>query len=132
MRLALKNFRNKTGFHECPRCAGRSVWKADPQNALEETLHLILRVSPYRCARCDMRFMDAKLHSDITPPTRISRLLTSARSIASRAMIFSREAPFQDELRLKLHSFSAPVPTRRESPPSERVEHLARAPEVSA
>jgi DNA-directed RNA polymerase subunit RPC12/RpoP len=132
VRLALKNFRNKTGFHECPRCASRSVWKADPQNALEETLHLILRVSPYRCARCDMRFMDSKLHSDITPPTRISRWLTSARSLASRAMIFSRKAPFQDELRLKLHSFSAPVPTRREAALPERVEHMAGAPQVRA
>jgi hypothetical protein len=126
VRLALKNFRNKTGFHECPRCASRSVWKADPQSALEETLHLILRVSPYRCARCDMRFMDSKLHSDVTPPTRVTRWLTSARSI------FSREAPFQDEFRLKLHSFSAPAPTRREAALPERVKHMAGAPQVRA
>ena len=131
MRLALRNCRNKTGFHECPRCKSRSVWKADPQSALEETLHLILRVSPYRCARCDMRFMDAKLHTDIVP-TRFSRWMASARSAASRAMIFSRKSPFQDELKLKLTSFSAPsavAPSQkhRESPMPDAVEHMTSA-----
>jgi predicted Zn-ribbon and HTH transcriptional regulator len=131
VRLALRNCRNKTGFHECPRCKSRSVWKTDPQSALEETLHLILRVSPYRCARCDMRFMDAKLHADIVP-TRFSRWLDSARSVASRAMIFSRKSPFQDELKLKLTSFSVPPAAthsqkHRETPMAEAVEHMTSA-----
>jgi DNA-directed RNA polymerase subunit RPC12/RpoP len=127
VRLALRNFRNKTGFHECPRCLSRSVWKADPQNALEETLHLILRVSPYRCARCDERFMDAKKNAVDAPPLRITRWLTSARLAASRVMVFSRQSPFQDEFKLKLNSFSAPIPDRRDGPLAESVEHLTRA-----
>jgi DNA-directed RNA polymerase subunit RPC12/RpoP len=131
VRLALRNCRNKTGFHECPRCKSRSVWKADPQSALEETLHLILRVSPYRCARCDMRFMDAKLHADIVP-TRFTRWIASARSIASRTMIFSRKSPFQDELKLKLTSFTAPpaavLPQKRcDTSLGEAVEHMTSA-----
>jgi DNA-directed RNA polymerase subunit RPC12/RpoP len=102
VRLALRNFRNKSGFHECPRCKSRSCWKADPQNTLEATLHRVLRVSPYRCARCDMRFMDAKAKLE-KPPTRVGRWWASVRSRAARALTISRPSPFDDSL--KLHSF---------------------------
>ena len=98
MRLALRNFRNKTGFHECPRCKSRSVWKADPQTTLEETLRLLLRVSPYRCARCDKRFMDSKAGAIDGPPTRISRWLTATRSTLSR--VLTRRPPFEDGFQL--------------------------------
>jgi DNA-directed RNA polymerase subunit RPC12/RpoP len=117
VRLALRNFRNRAGFHECPRCKSRSVWKADPQGALEETLHLLLIVSPYRCARCDKRFMDSKVGSGTATETaspRISRWLASARSILSR--VLTRRAPFEDGLRLnsifarKLETTEAPLP----------------------
>jgi hypothetical protein len=78
-----------------------------------------------------MRFMDAKLHADIVP-TRFSRWLDSARSVASRAMIFSRKSPFQDELKLKLTSFSVPPAAahsqkHRETPMAEAVEHMTSA-----
>ena len=108
------------------------MWKTDPQNALEETLHFCLRVSPYRCARCDMRFMDAKQHTDVAPPTRFSRWMSSVRSVASRTMIFSRKAPFQDELKLRLTSFTPPTvasvaPKHRETRLADAVEHLTSA-----
>jgi DNA-directed RNA polymerase subunit RPC12/RpoP len=130
VRLALRNCRNKSGFHECPRCMSRSVWKTDPQNTLEETLHFLLRVSPYRCARCDMRFMDAKQRADAAPPTRVSRWMSAFRSAASKAMIFSRRAPFSDDLKLKLtpSPFTPvvpPPPAHREPPLGEAVQHLS-------
>jgi hypothetical protein len=75
-----------------------------------------------------MRFMDAKLHADIVP-TRFTRWMASARSVASRAMIFSHKSPFQDELKLKLTSFSTPPaaalpPKHRETSLGEAVEHM--------
>jgi len=77
-----------------------------------------------------MRFMDAKLHADIVP-TRFSRWLDSARSVASRAMIFSRKSPFHDELKLQLNSFPTTAPAlsqkHRESPMAKAVEHMTSA-----
>jgi hypothetical protein len=74
----LLGFRNKTGFHECPQCKSRSVWKADPYGTLEETLHRVLRLSPYRCARCDRRFMDSKIPVPGAPPRLMRRWLSRA------------------------------------------------------
>jgi len=125
VRLALRNFRNRSGFHECPRCKSRSCWKADPQNLLESTLHRVLRVSPYRCARCDMRFMDAKAKSEV-PPTRVVRWWTSARSAASRVFTLSRRSPFDEGL--KLNSLFAPrVQIKHENSVHESVPTLTKA-----
>src|ERR1700751_1512166 len=82
VRVALRNFRNKTGFHECPRCKSRSVWKTDLQSALEDALHLLLNVSPYRCARCDQRFMDAKASAaEVVAPPRTTGWLAAVPSV---------------------------------------------------
>src|ERR1700741_4015169 len=59
--------RNQSVFHECPQCRSRSVWKADPYGALEQILHNYLKLSPYRCARCDCRFLDTKISSGDAP-----------------------------------------------------------------
>lgn len=123
MRFALRNFRNKTGFHECPRCKSRSVWKADPHGTLEETLHLLLRVSPYRCARCDKRFMDAKKVRADAPAPRVNRWLAYARSTASRLMKSKQRSPFEEGLKL---TFVAPKPERREVPVRESEAHLSK------
>jgi hypothetical protein len=99
VRLVLRNCLHKSAFHQCPRCKSRSCWKTDPQSALEETLHALFRVSPYRCARCDMRFMDSKLKSE-APPARVTRWWAFIRSAASRVFVVSRRSPFDDSLRL--------------------------------
>lgn len=125
LRLALKNCGNKSGFHECPRCKSRSCWKSDPQSMLEETLHVVLRVSPYRCARCDMRFMDSKTKSE-TPPAKMVRWWASARSTASRVFAISRRSPFDDSL--KLNWLLAPkVQINREPAVREPVPTLTKA-----
>lgn len=67
MRLPL---RNANGFHKCPRCESRSVWKMDSVGAYEKTVHSLLRIAPYRCAWCDKRFLDYK----ITEPAILSSL----------------------------------------------------------
>jgi hypothetical protein len=64
----------------------RSVWKADPYGTLEETLHRLLKLSPYRCARCDKRFMDAKIPSPRAERPRVIRWMSRAFSTASRAL----------------------------------------------
>ena len=103
MRLGL---RNKTGFHECPQCKSRSVWKADPYGALEETLHRFLRLSPYRCARCDKRFMDSKIPVPGAPPRLIRRWLSRASRLLQRT-------PLDEALRM--YSILGPsLPTPRQ------------------
>jgi len=62
--------RNANGFHKCPRCESRSVWKMDSVGAYEKTVHSLLRIAPYRCAWCDKRFLDYK----ITEPAILSSL----------------------------------------------------------
>jgi DNA-directed RNA polymerase subunit RPC12/RpoP len=95
--------RNKTGFHECPQCKSRSVWKADPYGALEEALHHFLRLSPYRCARCDKRFMDSKIPVPGAPPRLIRRWL-------SRASRLMRRTPLDEALRM-YSILGPPLPT---------------------
>ena len=94
-------FRNKTGFHECPQCKSRSVWKADPYGTLEETLHRWLRLSPYRCARCDRRFMDSKIPTADAPAPLMRRWLSRASHLLQRTPL--------DEA-LKRYSILGPVP----------------------
>ncbi len=113
VRLALRNFRNKTGFHQCPQCKSRSVWRADPHGTLEETLHLLLRVSPYRCARCDKRFMDAKVCAADAPAPQMRRWLDYARSVASRMLESTQRTPFEEGL--KLMSILAPRAEKRDA-----------------
>jgi hypothetical protein len=91
--LVRLGFRNKTGFHECPQCLSRSVWKADPYGTFEETLHKYLRLSPYRCARCDTRFMDSKIPTEGAPPRLIRRWL-------SRGWRLLQRTPLDESLRL--------------------------------
>jgi DNA-directed RNA polymerase subunit RPC12/RpoP len=125
VRLALRNFRNKSGFHECPRCKSRSVWKADPQNLLEETLRLLLKVSPYRCARCDKRFMDSKTYCSETTPSRMTRWFAHARSAASKMLESTRRNPFEDALLLNANFI--PKARKHDAPVAERVEQLTKA-----
>ena len=125
MRLALRNCLNKSAFHQCPRCKSRSCWKTDPQNLLEETLHALLRVSPYRCARCDMRFMDAKTKSEVTP-AKVTGWWASARSAASRIFVVSRRSPFDESLRLDW-LLAPKVQLNRDSSLHEPVSTLTKA-----
>jgi DNA-directed RNA polymerase subunit RPC12/RpoP len=90
-------FRNKTGFHECPQCRSRSVWKADPYGTLEETLHRLLKLSPYRCARCDRRFLDAKIPAPESQRFPLTRWFSRAFSTATRALT---RTPLDEAFRL--------------------------------
>jgi DNA-directed RNA polymerase subunit RPC12/RpoP len=94
--LVRLGFRNKTGFHECPQCKSRSVWKADPYGTLEETLYLLLKLSPYRCARCDRRFMDSKIPPADAPVPSMRLWLSRAGSTASRLL---RRTPLDEALK---------------------------------
>ena len=125
--MALRNFRNKTGFHECPRCKSRSVWKTDPQNALEDALHLVLNVYPYRCARCDKRFMDAKASAaEIVTPPRTTGWLASIRAAGSRALsLVQRSTPFEQGL--QLNSILRANSDQGQGPLAKGVERLTKA-----
>lgn len=126
VRVALSNFRNKTGFHECPRCKSRSVWKTDPQNALEDALHLLLNVYPYRCARCDKRFMDAKASAaEVVAPPRTSGWLASLRWAGSRILSLVQRTPFEEGLRL--NSILRATPDQGQRPLAKGVERLTKA-----
>jgi DNA-directed RNA polymerase subunit RPC12/RpoP len=100
--LVRLGFRNKAGFHECPQCKSRSVWKADPYGTLEETLHRFLRLSPYRCARCDRRFMDSKIPASDTSPHLVQRWLSRASRLLHRTPL--------DEALKRYSIFEQPVP----------------------
>ena len=91
--LVRLGFRNRTGFHECPQCKSRSVWKADPYGTLEETLYRFLKLSPYRCARCDRRFLDSKILAADAPPAFTQRWLSRASRLLQRR-------PLDETLRL--------------------------------
>ena len=119
VRLALRNFRNKTGFHECPRCKSRSVWRADPHGALEETLHLLLRVSAYRCARCDKRFMDAKAYAGEVTPAKPGRLVTLLR----RMLKSTERKSFEG---LQLNTLFAANSEKREARLPDSVRHMTK------
>lgn len=81
MRFAV---RSQSVFHECPQCKSRSVWKADPYGALEQVLHNCLKLSPYRCARCDCRFLDTKISSGDAPLPLVTRAIDRLRGWVQR------------------------------------------------
>ena len=81
MRLAV---RSQSVFHECPQCRSRSVWKADPYGSLEQVLHSYLKLSPYRCARCDCRFLDTKISSGDAPLPLVTRAIDRVRGWVQR------------------------------------------------
>ena len=118
--VALRTLRNKSGFHECPRCKSRSVWKADPHGTLEETLHYFLKLCPYRCARCDKRFIDAKAPRPTDPKPRITRWMDYAKSKASRVFGSNDRSPYDNVLKL---NFTLPPP------PPKPEKHEAPVPE---
>jgi hypothetical protein len=76
--------RSQSVFHECPQCKSRSVWKADPFGTLEQLLHSYLKLSPYRCARCDCRFLDTKIASGDAPLPLVTRAIDRLRGWAQR------------------------------------------------
>jgi DNA-directed RNA polymerase subunit RPC12/RpoP len=105
-------FRNKTGFHECPQCKSRSVWKADPYGTLEETLYRFLKLSPYRCARCDRRFLDSKVLVAEMPHLPKQRWLTRASRLLHRR-------PLDETLRLySIFAQTLPTPSLQVRRPS--------------
>jgi hypothetical protein len=91
---------------------------------LEETLQLLLRVSPYRCARCDKRFMDSKACAADTPTPQMSRWLAYARSMASRMLRSTQRTPFDDGL--KLNYILAPRAEKRDAALADSVERLTK------
>jgi|SRR5579872_3407839 len=76
--------RSQSVFHECPQCRSRSVWKADPYGAIEQILHNYLKLSPYRCARCDCRFLDTKISSGDAPLPLVTRAIDRVRGWVQR------------------------------------------------
>ena len=76
--------RSQSVFHECPQCRSRSVWKADPYGALEQVLHNYLKLSPYRCARCDCRFLDTKISAGDAPLPLVTRAIDRVRGWVQR------------------------------------------------
>ena len=81
MRFAI---RSQSVFHECPHCRSRSVWKADPYGTLEQIFHNYLKLSPYRCARCDCRFLDTKISSGEAPLPLVTRAIDRLRGWVQR------------------------------------------------
>jgi transposase-like protein len=87
----------KTKFHECPQCKSKSVWKTGCNGTVEETLQGLLKLSPYRCAQCDKRFLDfRKSNSSLS-----DRWLARAQSTASRLLRSVQRTPLGE---LKLNS----------------------------
>jgi transposase len=76
--------RSQSVFHECPHCRSRSVWKADPYGTIEQVLHSYLKLSPYRCARCDCRFLDTKISSGDAPLPFVTRAIDRLRGWVQR------------------------------------------------
>lgn len=81
MRFAV---RSQSVFHECPQCRSRSVWKADPYGTVEQFLHNYLKLSPYRCARCDCRFLDTKISTGDAPLPFVTRAIDRVRGWVQR------------------------------------------------
>jgi len=76
--------RSQSVFHECPQCRSRSVWKADPYGTIEQILHNYLKLSPYRCARCDCRFLDTKISTGDAPLPLVTRAFDRVRGWVQR------------------------------------------------
>jgi hypothetical protein len=121
--------RSQSVFHECPQCKSRSVWKADPYGALEQVLHSYLKLSPYRCARCDCRFLDTKISSGDAPLPLVTRAIDRLRGWVQRT-------PYDTSTGLALNAILGPAsvkPERRfhsivhEPPPTGHVPQGDRA-----
>jgi hypothetical protein len=108
-------FKSRGRFHECPKCKSRSVWRAAPHGTVEEALSRLLKLSAYRCARCDRRFLDSKVSSDA--PEDISttrRCVAYVRSKASRLLKLTQRTPFEDSFNLSI--FAHKATDKRNSP----------------
>jgi DNA-directed RNA polymerase subunit RPC12/RpoP len=98
--------RSQSVFHECPHCRSRSVWKADPYGALEQVLHNYLKLSPYRCARCDCRFLDTKISSGEPLPL-VTRAFDRVRGWVQRT-------PYDTNTALALNAILGPASVKPE------------------
>jgi len=58
--------------------------EADPYGALEQVLHNYLKLSPYRCARGDCRFLDTKISSGEAPLPLVTRAIDRLRGWVQR------------------------------------------------
>jgi hypothetical protein len=99
--------RSQSVFHECPQCRSRSVWKADPYGTLEGILHSYLKLSPYRCARCDCRFLDTKISSGDAPLPLASRAFDRLRGWVQRT-------PYDTSTALTLNAILGPASVKPE------------------
>jgi|SRR5580658_3968534 len=99
--------RSQSVFHECPQCKSRSVWKADPFGTLEEVLHSYLKLSPYRCARCDCRFLDTKISSGDAPLPLVTRAIDRLRGWVQRT-------PYDTSTGLALNAILGPASVKPE------------------
>jgi DNA-directed RNA polymerase subunit RPC12/RpoP len=99
--------RSQSVFHECPHCRSRSVWKADPYGALEQLLHSCVKLSPYRCARCDCRFLDTKIASGDAPLPLVTRAFDRVRGWVQRT-------PYDTSTALALNAILGPASVKPE------------------
>jgi hypothetical protein len=54
----------------CPNCASHAMYRSKRKGLLEQILHSVLFVSPYRCKRCDQRYFRLRLpvhHAEKSP-----------------------------------------------------------------
>ena len=54
----------------CPKCASHAIHRSRRKGLLEQILHSVLFVSPYRCNACDERYFRFRLpvHTAEKPP----------------------------------------------------------------
>jgi transposase-like protein len=45
----------------CPQCASASIRRSRKSGILEQVLHSVLFISPYRCNACDKRYYRLRL-----------------------------------------------------------------------
>jgi hypothetical protein len=50
---------SKSSF--CPNCASAAIRRSRRQGFLEQVLHRVLFISPYRCNACDNRYFRLRL-----------------------------------------------------------------------
>ena len=77
-------FRNKRDSMNVRSARAARFGKPTRTARFEETLHRFLRLSPYRCARCDRRFMDSKIPASDAPPRLVRRWLSRASRLLHR------------------------------------------------
>jgi transposase len=99
--------RSQSVFHECPQCKSRSVWKADPYGTIERVLHNYLKLSPYRCARCDCRFLDTKISTGEAPLPLVTRAIDRVRGWVQRT-------PYDTTTGLALNAIIGSASVKRE------------------